>query len=95
MEIKGARSDVGDFFCQSGVVSLSKLNHTPFIVIDEKNGSVTIERRPDRLVSDYDPSCTVLCQWRGKYRSDFFTFTVAQFIERWEIRQKALRGECV
>ena len=57
-----------------------KLNHTPFIVIDEDNNSVDVVSKVSDLISKFGskPDTKVLIQWRGTWNSDFFTFTVGE-----------------
>ena len=79
--INGCRTDLKSFFEKELKYSLNvKLNHTPFIVIDEDNNSVDVVSKVSDLISKFGskPDTKVLIQWRGTWNSDFFTFTVGE-----------------
>lgn len=71
------RSDTEDLFKLSGILTQEKLNHTPFIVLDEEQGVHTCNSA-DKLVAEYPPEMEVIVQWTGKFRSDFFRTTVGE-----------------
>lgn len=78
MLLKGFRKQKDDLFklCESFHGS-GKLNHRPFLMVNEG----TIEMC-DTLaeLETYPPETQVLVQWRGEWRSDFFEFTVADWL---------------
>lgn len=76
----GIRKDLEDFFRISGIRQVQERKHNAILVIDEKNKTITVEKSPERLISGaYDEDTDVLCQWPGKFRSDFFKFTIKEF----------------
>lgn len=72
------RRDLEDLFRLSGVLQLSKLNHTPFLAFVVEGNTVDV-RIIDRVegVLALPPETPVMIQWRGSWRSDFFQMTVA------------------
>lgn len=82
------RTDVADFFEQSGIRSYAVLNHTPILAFvysslcgpEERDDGlqVRIIAKPVDLLS-LDDAVKCMAQWQGKHRSDFFQFTVGQF----------------
>jgi len=53
--------------------------HTPFLVFLFENNTIKIEivEDPTKLLT-FPDSTKVMAQWHGKYRSDFFQFTIKQ-----------------
>lgn len=74
------RTDVDAYFEQSGIREYKKLNHTPLLVFVEVDDIVEVEivDSAAKLLS-YSDQTKVMGQWAGKWRSDFFQFTVGQF----------------
>ena len=78
MQIETAgRTDISELFSLSGVLTYRKLQHTPFLAFLIKGDTVHVEivDSKDSLL-DYPDSTPVMVQWAGKWRSDFFHFTV-------------------
>ena len=75
--ITAGRTDIKSYFELSGVLQATNLNHTPFIVFrtDGVNVSIAIAHSVNELLT-YPETTQVMGQWIGKYRSDFFQFTV-------------------
>jgi hypothetical protein len=69
------RTELKEFFELSGVLSSGKLTHTPFIVLN--GDSVEICTSASTLCEKYPLMTPVICQWRGKWNSNYFQFTVA------------------
>lgn len=72
----GRTDDLESFFSKSGVM-IGKNTHTPFIVFVEKNNNievVIVDKAIDLL--DYPDNYKIMSQWAGKWRSDFFQYTV-------------------
>ncbi len=91
-EFEGVRTDLEDFFRLTDALDCQNRCHYPFIVF--LSGIIVIEQSPERLVSNYPGGTQVLCQWPGKWSSDFFLFTVKEFSRRYAERKarKASRG---
>lgn len=83
---EGVRTDLEDFFRRTDALECQKRSHTPFIVLTP-DGRVVIEDSASGLASDYPPESHVLCQWPGQWRSDFFRFTVKEFVRRYSERK--------
>lgn len=79
MKFEGFRSDVERYFKMSGIRETSKLNHSPFIVLN--GNSVEICDSARELLEKYEPETNVMGQWRGQWSSDFFHFTVGEFAQ--------------
>ena len=74
------RTDLKDFFEKSGNFSGAKLTHTPFLVFLEEEGAIRVKivDSADQLLTFSDET-SVMGQWQGNYRSDFFQFTVGDY----------------
>lgn len=78
------------FFEQSGIRSMKKYKHHPFIAfVRSRDGDVTVKivTTPEELVR-LPKRTKVIGQWRGKTRSDTFSFTVARLREHIENNPK-------
>jgi hypothetical protein len=75
------RKGTQDYFRTSGVLR-EVLNHTPFLafVINGDIVDIRIVESARALVM-LPPDTQVMAQWRGKYRSDFFQFTVRDVLK--------------
>ena len=81
IEIKG-RHDIGDLFRLSGIVESEKLNHTPYLVFDVQEDTLVVQPvKCTQEVLKYADDTQVMVQWPGKYRSDYFHFTVRDLRE--------------
>ncbi len=78
--ITAGRTDLKDFFEQSGNFSGGKLLHTPFLVFLEEEDTVRVKivDNAEELLSFPDET-PVMGQWQGNFRSDFFQFTVGDY----------------
>lgn len=82
--VTAGRTDLEDFFKLSGVISSSKLNHTPFLVFETVDDNIVVIivtsvkelLRNDMVGFRFLDDTPVMCQWRGQWRSDYFRFTV-------------------
>ncbi len=89
------RTDLKDFYEKSGNFSAAKLTHTPFLVFLEKEGAIRVKivDSADQLLTFSDET-SVMGQWQGNYRSDFFQFTVGDYrsyaVEKRKQWEKAL-----
>jgi len=76
---RGTRTDSEG--CIAELCQYTQLNHTPFIAIIEdcgvygENTHISIVSSARELIK-LDSAVKVIAQWRGKYSSDFFEFTV-------------------
>jgi hypothetical protein len=76
-----------DFFELSGLFESGELKHHPFIVFNEDGDDVTVELCSSaRELLVYDPKTIVLGQWSGNWSSDWFKFTVADYMT-WKARK--------
>jgi len=78
--ITAGRTDLKEFFEQSGNFSGGKLTHTPFLVFLEEESAIRVRivESAEQLLSFPDET-PVMGQWQGNYRSDFFQFTVGDY----------------
>lgn len=79
--INGCRTDLQSFFQKELKYNLTqKLNHTPFIVLNEADNTIEIVHKVTDLFDKFGSkeNTKVLIQWRGTWNSDFFTFTVGE-----------------
>lgn len=77
-----ARKDLRDYFAISGVFTEKKLTHTPFLVfeVDENNNHINVMIVDSAVeLLEYPDNIMVMGQWTGKWRSDFFEFTVGDY----------------
>jgi hypothetical protein len=77
--ITSGRTDIAKYFGMSGIRQYKELSHTPFLAFIVKGDTVTVrivDSAPDLLKLPDDTA--VMAQWGGKWKSDFFRFTVAQ-----------------
>jgi hypothetical protein len=92
MKIKGNvfRKDCDRMFENTEVLSCVKLSHTPFIVLDEKDG-ITLCFNAQELVMDFPANTKVLQQWRGNWSSDFLQFQVIDVLLALKEKDKELK----
>jgi len=78
--ITSGRTDVKEYFQESGIREYKKLKHTPLLVFLRGEGVVEVEilECADKLLA-YPNDTKVMGQWKGEWKSDFFQFTVGQF----------------
>ena len=75
--ITAGRADTDDYFKSSGVLDSEKLNRTPFLAFIEDAGNVHVQIVDSfKKLLTYPDETRVMGQWEGKWRSDFFQFTV-------------------
>lgn len=55
-----------------------KLSHHPFIVFGKDE--IELCDRAKEL-AEYDPNTVILTQWEGKWKSNWFQFTVADYLK--------------
>lgn len=78
------RTDTADLFQKSGVLTFTKLQHTPFLVFIERDEGVEIRivDSAAKLMLLPVPSGTpVMVQWSGRWSSDFFKTTIGEIRE--------------
>lgn len=82
--ITEGRTDIDDLFRISGVLTWTKLNHTPFLafVVEGQTVSVRIVKNATKLLELTDET-KVMVQWKGDWNSDFFHFTVGD-VRTWK-----------
>ena len=80
------RTDSLDAYFRSGVLT-QILNHTPFLVfvIDGDTVDVHIVGSATAL-ENYPRDTQVMGQWKGKYNSNFFQFTVGDALDAMHAR---------
>ena len=71
------RSVKDELFEISGLFESGERKHHPFIVL---NGDIVELCISPRGLLDYPVDTVVLAQWEGNYRSDWFNFTVADYM---------------
>lgn len=78
--VTAGRKDVDEFFKLSDVFTAERLNHTPLLVFIATEDAVQVRLldHAHNLLSLPDET-SVMGQWRGTMRSDFFQFTVGQY----------------
>lgn len=69
------RTDIDRLFEMTETLSSRKLVHTPFIVLDDKEG-VTLCRSAEELVAKFPLDTKILKQWKGEWSSDFLVMDV-------------------
>ncbi len=83
------RTDTQDYFQISGIFDFPKLAHTPFLVFTRSESKVEVHIVLNgRELLLYPDETQVMGQWNGKWRSDFFQFTVGQYRAFLEARAK-------
>ena len=74
--ITSGRTDVSEYFEGSGIRDWEKLPHTPLLVFQVTDDTVTVRIVNDpRDLLEFPDDTKVMGQWRGQWRSDFFQFT--------------------
>ena len=74
------RTDTDDYFEISGIFELPKLIHTPFLAFSQTEDVLEVHIVINaRELLEYPNDTPVMGQWSGKWRSDFFRFTVGQY----------------
>jgi len=73
------RVDTDRYFELSGIRRYKKLNHTPFLVIEDNVASLCFNARD--LVANYGADAEVFSQWSGQYKSDYFYFKIKDFVD--------------
>jgi hypothetical protein len=78
--VTAGRTDIEDYFNLSGIREYKKLNQHPFLVFVEAEDGIEV-RIVDNAANllSYPDETKVMAQWGGKWKSDFFQFTVGQF----------------
>jgi hypothetical protein len=87
------RTDVEDYFKRSGVFDADRMEDTPFIVYLVRDDEIVVElvHSPAKLVT-YPDDTPVMSQWVTDEISDFFQFTVGQFKQHRDARERRLRS---
>lgn len=76
--VTAGRTDLDDYFRLSGVLTYKRLNHTPFLVFEERDSEVVVQIvYSARELLNFPKETKVMGQWRGEWRSYFFQFTVS------------------
>lgn len=75
--VLSGRTDIEDLFRLSGLREYKVLNHTPFLAFKVQGDKLTVDivRSMPALLA-YPDETKVMVQWTGKWRSDFFHFSV-------------------
>ena len=91
--IPAGRTDLNDFFTQSGVFHGEPLIHTPLLVFVATQDAVEVRilHMPSELLAFPDET-PVMGQWRGEWRSDYFQFTVGQYRQHTESQLNRLKA---
>lgn len=77
--VTSGRRDIEEYFKLSGIREVTSLPHNPFLAFIASHGKVEVKivERPSDLLSFPDDT-PVMSQWSGKWRSDFFQFSVKE-----------------
>ena len=83
------RTDLKDLFELSGVLTYTRLTHTPFLVFETKGLEVNVHTidRATKL-SKFPPETPVMVQWEGEWRSDFFRMSVGDILKALDERKR-------
>jgi hypothetical protein len=84
------RTDLDGLFTIGGIREYAKRTHHPFLVfvpIGEDEIEVQLVESPKKLLL-YPAETKVMVQWEGKWRSDFFQFTVGDLQEHIKLHPK-------
>lgn len=74
------RTDTQDFFEKSDMFDGGRLVHNPFLVFEERGEDIEIALvYSSYKLLDYPDDTKVMGQWPGKWRSDWFRFTVGEY----------------
>jgi len=75
------RTDFDDLFAISELFDGTTLNHNPLLafIIDDDICRVQLVHNSDDLLTDFEDNVQIMAQWPGKWRSDWFKFTVHDF----------------
>ena len=89
--ILSGRTDVDQYFSNSGVLDAVQLTHTPFLVFELTGDTlhVRIVDSAKKLLAFADET-PVMGQWKGDHRSDYFQFTVGQYRQYLDAKDAAL-----
>ncbi len=75
--ITSGRTDLAEYFRLSGIREHKKLTHTPFLVFLASEDAVEVRVVDDaKKLLEYPDTTSVMAQWRGQWKSDFFQFKV-------------------
>jgi hypothetical protein len=76
--ITNGRTDLDDYFENSGIREVKSLSHTPCLVFVKSNKDIEVKIVYDpRELLMFPDETKVMSQWREKWRSDFFQFTIS------------------
>jgi hypothetical protein len=75
--ITTGRTTLYDLFTKSNILTDNKLNHHPFIVFRDDGDSMNVVIIFNaRELFSFSDETKVMVQWKGKWNSDFFHFTI-------------------
>lgn len=78
--VVAGRKELDDLFEKSDVL-FGRLPHHPFLVFEQSASQVKVHVVDSaRKLKNFNPSCKVMVQWPGKWRSDFFQMTVGDVL---------------
>lgn len=91
--ITAGRTDVDEYFRLSGVFDTERLTDTPLLVFQVADDAVEVKiiEKPTELLSFPDDT-SVMGQWRGEWRSDFFQFKIGQYRKHIDIKLSSLKS---
>lgn len=81
------RTDVEDYFKLNEALTQPEMKHTPFIAIgqtDDGKTSIDVVYSLKDLLEYFVDDVTVINQWTGKWRSDYFIFRVGDIRAHFE-----------
>ena len=83
IKVSGVRSDLTDFWSISGIFDYKEHPHNQYIVITSREGSdaeIGIFSKIEDFINDLSlpDDAIVMKQWVGKWRSDWFKFTLGE-----------------
>lgn len=84
------RTDLTHLFDRSPILDGEDPHHPFLVFVAEGEDAIRVRIIPDAatLVELYPPETPVMWQWPGRWRSDFFQFTVADVAEALAARRR-------
>ena len=77
------RTDIDELLSESGILTYTKLKHTPFLVFLESNGDVRVILVDSaKKLRAFPLDTKIMVQWKGQWESNFFQLTVGDVVSR-------------
>lgn len=78
--LPNARSDLTDFFKKTNVLTERRPHHQFLVFVTSRNAVAVHIVDAARKLVDFPPESTVMVQWPGKWRSDWFRTTAGEVL---------------